>query len=273
MEAARSLWSRYKGGYSSLNGMHSSQSLPPSDDCDSRIRSPTTPKPFELQPFILWRTEPNFQVEVNFGGLSRHIVPALLLLLPSWIRSPKHKKPKKLFPTSYLDGVRGVAAFFVLVHHYTVQYTIESATGWGWEKRPADRHDWFFYLPIIRVVHAGRFMVVIFFVLSGYVLSYRSLQLARQGKHLQLLDSLASSVFRRWLRLHMPVAASCFLAFMLARMNLYNHMAKGWEHNIDGQSFIQEQFFAFPSPKGSFPSQFMGTYSSLIISLAPTYTD
>lgn len=266
MEAARSLWTRYGEGYSSLDHSPSALSLNSSpSDRDSRGRDhppPTdnTSKPFESRPIISWRTEPRFEFAVDFHGLGRHIVPMLLALLPSFIRTPKNKKPKKLFPTSYLDGLRGVAAFFVVIHHYTVQYTIHSSTGYGYEKKGKDQEDWFFQLPMIRLVHSGRFMVVIFFVLSGYVLSHRSLKLARQGKHLELLDSLASSVFRRWLRLHLPVAASCLFAFAMARWNLWNHMPKGWEHNPSGKTWIQDQPMPFPKASGSFFHQLMGTY-------------
>ena len=93
-------------------------------------------------------------------------------------------------------------------------------------------------------------MVVIFFVISGYVLSYRSLKLARQGKQVELLDSLASSVFRRWLRLHLPVAASCLLAFIFARLDLWNRMPKGWEHDPTGKTHRSTFIVSLPRANG-----------------------
>lgn len=117
----------------------------------------------------------------------------------------------------------------------------------GYHTSEEESHNWFFQLPIIRVVHSGRFMVTIFFVISGYVLSYKSLKLAREGKHIQLLDTLASSVFRRWIRLHLPVIASTLVAFVLARYNLWIDMPYGWEHSPTGS-------YAYPKPN-PFPSQ------------------
>jgi hypothetical protein len=267
MEAIRSLYNQYAEGYSPLhasstpNSLISSLSSAASSDRDSRSRdhSPANVKPFEPKPIISWRTDPKFEVAINYHGLGRHIRPLLIALLPSFILPSRNKKPRKLFPTSYLDGLRGVAAFFVVVHHYTIEYTASSPTGWGLDRGGKGAQNWFWLLPIVRVVHAGRFMVVIFFVLSGYVLSYRSLKLARQGKHLELLDSLASSVFRRWLRLHLPVAASCFLGFILARWNVWHMLPEGWSRDPAGKSHIEPQITPFPTATGSFFEQLSGT--------------
>lgn len=100
-------------------------------------------------------------------------------------------------------------------------------------------------------------MVAIFFVISGYVLSYRSLKLASEGKPIQLLDSLASSVFRRWLRLHLPVIASTFIAFILARHNLWSDMPVGWEHSATGSYQIPKSV-GLPVPNGTFFMQLRG---------------
>lgn len=47
--------------------------------------------------------------------------------------------------------------------------------------------------------------------MSGYVLSYRSLQLIHLGDHVKLGESIASALFRRWLRLFIPVACVTFI--------------------------------------------------------------
>jgi peptidoglycan/LPS O-acetylase OafA/YrhL len=132
-----------------------------------------------------------------------------------------------------MDGLRGVAALFVVFHHYAIVFTVSSQKGFhhdqeiaaeGQEPIPPQEDNWILLFPLIRVIHSGRFMVAIFFVISGYVLSYRGLKLAREGKANKLLDSLGSSVFRRWLRLHLPVIASTFLAFLLTRAGAYTEL-------------------------------------------------
>lgn len=73
----------------------------------------------------------------------------------------------------------------------------------------------FLSLPIIRLYASGIGMVDLFFVISGYVLSFKMLQHMRRHQSARLLDTLASSTFRRYLRLYIPTAlASFFTAIM-----------------------------------------------------------
>ena len=53
--------------------------------------------------------------------------------------------------------------------------------------------------------------MAVFFIISGYVLSAKPLSLIYAGDHQKLGDNLASALFRRWLRLHLPVAAVSFI--------------------------------------------------------------
>lgn len=83
-------------------------------------------------PYIIsWRTNPRFEVRVNVDRLRSLVVPALLHLLPSFVRPTSRRAPRKMFPTSYLDGLRGVAALFVVVHHYALVYVSAWGSGGG----------------------------------------------------------------------------------------------------------------------------------------------
>ncbi|OAL43952.1 hypothetical protein IQ07DRAFT_592748 [Pyrenochaeta sp. DS3sAY3a] len=57
----------------------------------------------------------------------------------------------------------------------------------------------------------GHFAVAIFFVISGYVLSLKALGLIQKGQNLAAAETLGSALFRRWLRLYIPVIAVSFL--------------------------------------------------------------
>lgn len=72
-----------------------------------------------------------------------------------------------------------------------------------------------FSLPIIRLYASGAGMVDLFFVISGYVLSVKMLQYMRQRQAARLLDCLASSTFRRYLRLYIPTALASFVTAMM----------------------------------------------------------
>ena len=121
---------------------------------------------------------------------SRYIKRGALALIPSPIRrhlAPHPSKTPRLQPTSYLDGLRGLASFIVFAHHYTCEYVYPYVAYYGVnaEKVPSSPLQ----LPFIRVVYAGRPMVHIFFVISGFVLSKKPLELARAHDYDKLLTT------------------------------------------------------------------------------------
>jgi len=108
-------------------------------------------------------------------------------------------------PTAYLDAVRGYAAIVVFFYH-------------GWNKTT----PWILQLPLIRTfVLGGPGMVAVFFVISGYVLSYRILKLMHNKDTAALLDALSSSMFRRWLRLYGSTAVATFAAACCVSLGWY----------------------------------------------------
>jgi hypothetical protein len=76
----------------------------------------------ETLSFISWRTSPTFEILFNIDRVQHLLIPSLLALLPSFVRPSVRRAPRKLFPTRYLDGLRGVAALFVMIHHYALTY-------------------------------------------------------------------------------------------------------------------------------------------------------
>lgn len=76
----------------------------------------------ETLSFISWRTTPSFEILFNLDRVQHLVLLTLLALLPSFVRPSVRRAPRKLFPTSYLDGLRGVAALFVVMHHYALTY-------------------------------------------------------------------------------------------------------------------------------------------------------
>ncbi|EPS43136.1 hypothetical protein H072_2877 [Dactylellina haptotyla CBS 200.50] len=135
---------------------------------------------------------------------------ALIFLIPSFLSPHSTLEFKKYKPnsTEWLDGLRGIAAFFVFVYHHVVAYTGEEHD-YAWDPK---RHPHPIHLPILRLFYSGTPMVRVFFVISGFALTYRPVKLMRKaGSQGALMKNIASSVFRRYLRLFLPCLGAYFL--------------------------------------------------------------
>ncbi|KYK60362.1 acyltransferase [Drechmeria coniospora] len=143
----------------------------------------------------------------------------LAFLVPSFLQGRHAREqvcPARLSPTAYLDGMRGLAALFVYFCHYSYQaFTI--AEGWGCGE--TNYHP--LKLPFLRLWYQGPVAVCVFFVISGYALSYRPLKLARSGAFTDFSTTVSSLVFRRGIRLYLPTAISTFMIIGLLRIGAY----------------------------------------------------
>ncbi|KAK3323937.1 acyltransferase 3 [Cercophora scortea] len=129
--------------------------------------------------------------------------------------APAAASDKPLSPTAYLDGLRGVAALTVYIFHFNYLWFPVLRNGYG--STDSDHLIW--QLPVLRVLHSGRASVTVFFVISGYVLSLRTLTIIYSGQPEKVLDALAGSVFRRPFRLYLPIVVSTGIAAVLTRFN------------------------------------------------------
>jgi hypothetical protein len=146
-------------------------------------------------------------------------IRAALFLLPSFVQhrlTHERKRPEKLMPTSYLDGMRGLAALFVFFCHFWYQGFI-IAEGWG--SAPHNYH--FLKLPFIRLFYQGPPAVCLFFVISGYALSLKPLRQIRGRSFEDFARTMTSLTFRRGIRLYLPTAISTLMIVLLLRLGVY----------------------------------------------------
>lgn len=125
--------------------------------------------------------------------------------------------PPRVFPTSWLDGLRGLAAFAVFNFHYIYAFSDIAIMPYAIDKK----HKWFIELPIIRLFYAGHPAVCIFFLAAGYVCSLRPLTLMSSKNDSAAYQSLSTSLFRRVFRLYLPVATITLITALAAWGGLY----------------------------------------------------
>lgn len=146
-------------------------------------------------------------------------------LLPSPIstrlRPPASPPKSDLGPTSHLNGVRGLAAFFVCVYH--LSYVIYPSAAYGQLSPTGDtsRNHYLIQLPILNLFYMGHPWVAVFYVVSGYSLSLKPLKQARAADWNGLHSTLSSAAFRRGFRLFLPVLVSTFLVMLAIDLGLY----------------------------------------------------
>lgn len=157
-------------------------------------------------------------------------------LLPSFLRpraSPCATSTTKSSKCAIaaLDGLRGIACLFVFNEHFTYNYSHNLLYGYGVEGRRSVV-QW----PFIRVFWSGFSMVAIFFVISGYVLSYKPLRQIRARQAAQLQHALASSVFRRAIRLYLPSMIAVVICGLLTWTGAFTY-ATGVTHSEKATPF------------------------------------
>ncbi|CCG82290.1 Putative uncharacterized protein [Taphrina deformans PYCC 5710] len=146
------------------------------------------------------------------------------LLLPEFLRGSNETRPK-LRNTSYLDGIRGLAAVIVYLAHNLLSANsiftpLEVAFGYQGKNR------YLINLPFLRLLFTGSHVAVpIFFVISGYVQARKPVQQLHNKQ--EISGTLASAIFRRPFRLYTPVIGStlsfAILWHLLGITPAFNH--------------------------------------------------
>ncbi len=140
-----------------------------------------------------------------------------------------------------LDAVRGIGAFVVMWHHLVLGFQP------NWKDLSLATSPW------IRVWHQGDFAIHVFFVLSGFVLSY---SFVKSGN----LAVLCAAAIKRYWRLFLPVAVSILISYLLFIAGAYANRDAARFMNQGDFSWLN-QWFAFPpSWIGAIAEAFYGAF-------------
>ena len=149
-----------------------------------------------------------------------------LAVLPTWLRpeAPNGEvgrgariQAPAARSTGYLDGLRGLVAILVFVRHFSLPWQEKLDYGYGYE----GQYYGVLRLPVLRLLYAGP-LVPVFFIVSGYVLSAKAVKLAHRRSYDEIAVSLASSTFRRGIRLFLPPVISSLLVVVSVRLGLFS---------------------------------------------------
>ncbi|KAI1102549.1 acyltransferase family-domain-containing protein [Jackrogersella minutella] len=208
----------------------------------------------------------------------------LLKFILSPMCSTKKGAPEKQRPTAYLDGLRGFAALLVYWHHH--QLWAHASTHQNEIFEDAFGYDNKYHLAAFHGIRTffsgGHYAVSTFFVISGYVLSAKPLSLIQDKEFVKIGDNVASALFRRWLRLYLPLIIVTFLymtswhvfglwAVNAQRKGSWREELRSWYfefknfsflYNLGGEPWLSYQYHAW-----SIQIEFKGsvvTYSCLL---------
>lgn len=139
----------------------------------------------------------------------------------------------------YLGGLRGIAALIVVFHHFLGAFFHSTKT--GILEFAHSSFEIIMYGTPLNLLSNGFLAVQIFFVLSGYVLSYKFFKSKNN-------EIVISGMIRRYFRLVIPVLFAVFIAYLFMKLSFF----------YNTQIFQQTKSFLWLSKLWNFNPSFIG---------------
>ncbi|KAL8724598.1 MAG: hypothetical protein Q9166_007855 [cf. Caloplaca sp. 2 TL-2023] len=142
--------------------------------------------------------------------------------------------------TNYLDGLRGVAALAVFNFHFA-HGTYVPTMDRVYRSPPTQRNNHIIQLPVIRLFYTAEASVAIFFVLSGYTLSRRTIAAILSGDLEKANVGVSSLALRRGIRLFGPAMIASLLVYLTQRAGWM--LAKGLPKDYVGDFWSDSRMY------------------------------
>lgn len=157
---------------------------------------------------------------ININSLAAYITPANIYsstrrhqLQSKWVEMFNGRTYCSYMKLPNFQGLRGIASIFIMTGHAVRGiFPIYLSSADFYDAAPR-----LLQLPILRLFSAGPFWVAVFFVLSGYVCAVKPLRLANAGKAEEARKAIASSTFRRFLRIGLPATLGTIFCWCVSQ--------------------------------------------------------
>ncbi len=150
----------------------------------------------------------------------------------------------------YLDGLRGIAAFQVVFHHFVLAFFPAVFLAPGVTTHFAGDIEARLSASPLNILWDGNFAVCLFFVLSGYVLSHKFFL---RKEH----EIATASAVKRYFRLALPVAFSVLLAYIFMKLGLFYNQQAG---AVAGSGWLPTFWTFSPNLFDALSQAFLGTF-------------
>ena len=151
---------------------------------------------------------------------------------------------------TYLDGIRGLSAFVVIFHHFVLAFYPALFFGINATSHITGGFEIFASGSTLNIFYNGNFAVCIFFVLSGFVLSYKFFV---QGDG----EALRASAIKRYFRLLLPVVLAVCSAYFLMKFSLFYNQQAG---SLAQSGWLQGFWNFQPNFLDALNQSFVGTF-------------
>jgi len=188
------------------------------------------------------------------------------------VKTLPHDQIKKAERVTFMDGIRGWAAITVLFYHYLLSFYPALFTLDDPYFHTTSHFEAKITLTPFNIFYSSGFAVCLFFVISGFALSYGFFA----SKNIQIVTA---SAIRRYFRLSIPILFSVFVSYVIIIIHqYYNAITAQYSNNTFWLSQLWNVVpdFSDMLKEGTFTSLFIGgtlKYNSVLWTMSIEFLD